>query len=105
GARRRYCNSCIWRSGRAGGEGSRDHGFYLAVCAGHLTDCQGVLTPLWCPPRQLADTLRSVTLELSADRLGLQPDGWGEPQFCYRPTEYFVNAPPAWAIEFGPSAA
>jgi hypothetical protein len=25
--------------------------------------------------------------------------------FCYRPTEYFVNAPPAWAIEFGPSAA
>src|SRR5262245_252428 len=25
-------------------------------------------------------------------------------EFCYRPTEYFVNAPPAWAIEFGPSA-
>ena len=23
----------------------------------------------------------------------------------YRLTEYFVNAPPAWAIEFGPSAA
>src|SRR5262249_41209104 len=25
--------------------------------------------------------------------------------FCYRPTESFGNAPPAWAIEFGPSAA
>jgi hypothetical protein len=25
--------------------------------------------------------------------------------FRYRPTEYFVNAPPAWASEFGPSAA
>jgi hypothetical protein len=23
----------------------------------------------------------------------------------YGPTEYFVNAPPAWANEFGPSAA
>jgi hypothetical protein len=23
----------------------------------------------------------------------------------YRPTEYFVNAPPAWTSEFGPSAA
>jgi hypothetical protein len=29
----------------AGGEGSGDHGFDLAVCAGHLTGCQGVLTP------------------------------------------------------------
>ena len=25
--------------------------------------------------------------------------------FRYRPTEYFVNAPPAWTNEFGPSAA
>jgi len=34
--------------GRAGGnlpagEGSGDHSFDLAVCAGHLTGCQGVL--------------------------------------------------------------
>jgi hypothetical protein len=33
-----------------------DHRCDLAVCAGHLTSCQGLLTPLWCPPRRLADT-------------------------------------------------
>jgi len=31
-----------WGAG-AGGEGSGDHRFDLAVCAGHLTGCQGVL--------------------------------------------------------------
>jgi Protein of unknown function (DUF3489) len=30
------------------------------------------------------------------------PGGW---QAVYGPTEYFVNAPPAWTNEFGPSAA
>ena len=29
----------------AGGEGSGDHRFDLAVCAGYLIGCQGVLTP------------------------------------------------------------
>ena len=29
----------------------------------------------------------------------------GTRRAVYGPTEYFVNAPPAWANEFGPSAA
>jgi hypothetical protein len=33
------------------------------------------------------------------------PGGRIHTGICYRPTEYFVNAPPAWASEFGPSAA
>ena len=34
----------------AGGEGSGDHGFDLAVCAGHLTGWQGALTPPFIAP-------------------------------------------------------
>jgi hypothetical protein len=31
-------------------KGSGDHGFDLAVCAGHLTGCQGVLTAPFIAP-------------------------------------------------------
>src|SRR6516162_7160558 len=46
------------RGGGAGGEGSGDHSFDLAVCAGHLTGWQGVLTPPPSRPRHLPAAAR-----------------------------------------------
>ena len=42
----------------AGGEGSGDHGFDLAVCAGHFTGCQGVPTPASIAPSPSAKPLK-----------------------------------------------
>ena len=57
-------------------------------------------------PRGIGVTrLRDAPAEWSRQYAMLGLGGASTRGFRYRPTEYFVNAPPAWAIEFGPSAA